>query len=417
MSFVGNTTKLQRNPYSWTKLGHVLYIDQPVGTGYSTASTPYPARNMDRITSDFHRWLRTFFSRFPHLQSKRVHLIGESFAGHFIPYFASAIVHNQGSRQLNLHSLSLGDPTLGNPETMSSVTIGSFLRSHRATLEIPAEIVSAFLDADEACGYNALVQQAQTFPPRKNDPIQAPKNPDNQENAAWGAINGTCYNHPTTADGVLASILNSPCEGSCATITTAVDYVQTHAAARASGNDCFDIYDITNGCDAVSLFPLVDAYFSRADVQDALHVLPSTSTATATPFSVCNHKILDILPASGPLPPPPSYSILPDMATIHHIPIHVFSGANDMLLNHVGTEFVLQNMTWNGARGFSQKPDHVFYAGNAAPVNGEGGLKAGTWGEERGVSYHLFYGAGHSVFVKKPKEMFIFVRDVIVGRS
>lgn len=434
ISFVGNTTKIQKNPYSWTKLGHVLYIDQPVGTGYSTASTPYPVRNMDRITSDFHNWLRIFFSRLPHLQSKRVHLIGESFAGYYIPYFASAIVHNQDSLPLNLHSLSLGDPTLGNPATTSSITIGSFLRSHRSTLDIPAEIVSAFSEADEACGHNALVQQAQIFPPRKNDPIRVPVNPDDLDNGVSGAISGACYSHPTTADDVLSSILNSTCEGSCATLTTAVDYVRTQAAARAGGRDCFDIYDIANGCDAISMFPLLETYFSRADVQAALNIPPSSSspststtpsaatgttasTTRATPFSVCNEEILKILPASGPFHTPPSYSILPEMATIHRIPIHVFSGANDMLLNHVGTELVLQNMTWNGARGFSRKPDRAFYVDNAAPTNDEGGLQAGTWGEERGVSYHLFYGAGHSVFAKKPREMFAFVRDVVVGRS
>lgn len=82
-----------------------------------------------------------------------------------------------------------------------------------------------------------------------------------------------------------------------------------------------------------------------------------------------------------------------------------------MLLNHFGTELVLQNMTWNGAFGFAQRPDRVFYVDDAA-----NGTKSGTWGEERGVSYHLFYGAGHTVFLKKPREMFAFVRDVVVGR-
>lgn len=77
-------------------------------------------------------------------------------------------------------------------------------------------------------------------------------------------------------------------------------------------------------------------------------------------------------------------------------------------------------MTWGGARGFAQKPSRVFYVDDAAPSSTdsheESASTAGVWGSERGVSYHLFHGAGHSVFAKKPREMFSFVRDVVVGK-
>lgn len=418
ISFVGNTTKLQSNPYSWTKLGHVLYVDQPVGTGYSTASTPYPSHNLDRITSDFHAWLQTFFSRFPHLRSKRVHLIGESFSGYYVPYFASAIVANQDSLPLDLQSLSMGNPTLGDPTAMFSTTIVPFLRSQQSTVDIPDDIIAAFSEADQICGFDAITQQAQTFPFKINSPIPIPDSepPYKPDHGTEDALNETCFTHPTTADEVLSSALNSTtCQGSCDLSTTATIYIQTLMAARANGRACYDIYDITNGCDSISALPLINAYFSRADVQTALNLPPSRTSPPPdpdpAPFSVCNSEILEILTTSGPLPEPPAYSILPDLATTHHIPIHVFSGANDMLLNHFGTELVLQNMTWNGAFGFAQRPDRVFYVDDAA-----NGTKSGTWGEERGVSYHLFYGAGHTVFLKKPREMFAFVRDVVVGR-
>lgn len=104
-----------------------------------------------------------------------------------------------------------------------------------------------------------------------------------------------------------------------------------------------------------------------------------------------------------------------------------------MLINHLGVELSLQNMTWRGAQGFTQKPSQFFFADNAAPSVAKNltfkstptattfttstptAAVAGTWGMERGVSYHLFRGAGHSVFVNKPREMFSFVRDVVVA--
>lgn len=62
----------------------------------------------------------------------------------------------------------------------------------------------------------------------------------------------------------------------------------------------------------------------------------------------------------------------------------------------------------------------MFYSDNAKPNDGERNEDrsvAGVWGEERGVSYHLFHGAGHSVIAKKAREMFAFVRDIVVAEE
>lgn len=415
MSFVGNSTKLESNPYSWSKLGHVLYIDQPVGTGYSTASDPYPVHDMDRVTSDFHAWLQSFLTQFSHLQSKRVHLIGESYAGFYIPYFASAIIDNQDSFPLDLASLSMGDPTIGDPAAMTSVMIGQYLESQKSALQIPDDIISAFTEGSEECGFDGIAQKLNTYPP-KTGPIPIPGNPDNLYTlkGADALINGDdCYPHATDADGVLYSILNeTDCLGSCATFNTAIDYLYTK-------NNCFDQYDISNGCDKISQFPILANYFGRADVQAALNI-PPPSTDSPAHYSACSNNILAALTLSetATIPTSPTFSILPSILNNGSIAVHVYSGEYDFLLNHFGTELVLQNMTWNGAQGFVEKPSKAFYSDDAMPDDSEKGEDknvAGTWGEERGLSYHFFHGAGHSVFAKKGREMFAFVRDVVVA--
>lgn len=415
MSFVSNSTKLESNPHSWSKLGHVLYIDQPVGTGYSTASDPYPVHDMDRVTSDFYAWLQSFLAQFSHLQSKRVHLIGESYAGFYIPYFASAIIDNQESFPLDLASLSMGDPTIGDPAAMSSVTVGKYLESQKSTLQIPDDIISAFAEGSEECGFDNIVQKLNTFPP-KSGQIPIPGNPDNLYTLKGSdeLINGAdCHPHVTDADSVLSSILNETnCLGSCATFNTAVDYLYTK-------NNCFSQYDISDGCDKTSSFPILAKYFGRADVQSALNI-PPKSTDSPTHYSACNNAILAALALSktSTIPKSPTFFILPSILNSGSTVVHVYSGENDFLLNHFGTELVLQNMTWNGAQGFTEEPSKVFYSDDARPDDGEKGKDesvAGTWGEERGLSYHFFHGAGHSVFGKKGREMFAFVRDVVVA--
>ncbi|KAF5859044.1 hypothetical protein ETB97_003425 [Aspergillus alliaceus] len=434
VSFEGNSTRLVQNPHSWTKLGHVLYVDQPVGTGYSTASNPYPAPDNDRVTSDFYKWLRNFLILFPNLRSKRIHMIGESWAGNYIPYFASAIVEGQDSFPVDLRSLSIGDGTIGNPAAMSTISIGPFMRSQKDTLQIPNKIISAFAEAERICGFDKVLEAANRYPP--NGKILIPGNPENPNYERHQDLpsrsDPTCNIQPTTPDRVLASILNSTCYGSCATFATAFDYMNT-ASAAGTGKQCHDIYDTHNDCNTIDPLDLLASYFSRADVQVTLNLLPAAGHATnknnisATNFSPCNRTILTTLLTSLS-PVAPAYSLLPDLVTSHNISLHVYSGEHDMLVNHFGTELCLQNMTWNGAQGFSRKPGRIFFGDDAAPTWSSSrpcekgnatetcdAAAAGVWACERGVTYHLFWGAGHSVFRKKPREMFAYVRDVVVA--
>ncbi|KAJ5569889.1 Peptidase S10 serine carboxypeptidase [Penicillium hispanicum] len=420
ISFAGNSTQIVRNHYSWTKLGHVLYVDQPVGTGFSTASNPYPVRTNERVTTDFVQWLQAFMSYFPHLKSKQLHLMGESYAGIYIPYFAAALLEGNYSLPLNLQSMSLGDGSWGNAAAMSSVAIGSYINSQSSRLKVTADVLSAFSSADQMCDFTNVLEQARTYPPKGK--IHIPGNPENlnyrrrQRRDVASVLDDSCDIQPSTPAAVTKSILNSTCYGPCATYSTAMDYVSTISAA-GSGPACYDVYDISHNCSTIDPLPLLATYYSRADVQAALHVRNNG------PYSACNSTILGTL-LTAPSPVPPEYSILPSLVTTHNISLHLYNGELDMLINHIGTELSIQNMTWRGGQGFSRKPHRLFYADDAAPPpqrtaalssSTDAAEPVGTWASERGVSYHLFKGAGHSVFATKQREMFAFVRDVVVG--
>lgn len=80
--FSANATKPAYSRYSWTKLANVLYIDQPVGTGFSSGSAQ--AIDNAQVTQEFYQWLKAFYTVFPALKSKNVHLMGESYAGIYV---------------------------------------------------------------------------------------------------------------------------------------------------------------------------------------------------------------------------------------------------------------------------------------------------------------------------------------------
>ena len=82
LHFTNNDATPSANQYSWTNLANVLYIDQPVGSGYSDGSVE--ALFNAQVTQDFIAWLNAFYGIFPGLNSKNTYIMGESYAGIYV---------------------------------------------------------------------------------------------------------------------------------------------------------------------------------------------------------------------------------------------------------------------------------------------------------------------------------------------
>lgn len=72
----------QPNPFSWTNLTNVIYIDQPVGTGLSRWAPGAPEKVKDEtdVATQFAGFWQNFINTFD-LQGFDVYLTGESYAG------------------------------------------------------------------------------------------------------------------------------------------------------------------------------------------------------------------------------------------------------------------------------------------------------------------------------------------------
>jgi carboxypeptidase C (cathepsin A) len=64
-----NTKKynLKYNPYSWNVIGDVIYVEQPIRTGFSIAAKDAKLiRSEKQLAKDFHDFLLSFTTIFPH---------------------------------------------------------------------------------------------------------------------------------------------------------------------------------------------------------------------------------------------------------------------------------------------------------------------------------------------------------------
>eukprot|EP01017_Pseudomicrothorax_dubius_P035581 TRINITY_DN5006_c0_g1_i1.p1 TRINITY_DN5006_c0_g1~~TRINITY_DN5006_c0_g1_i1.p1 ORF type:complete len:451 (+),score=61.76 TRINITY_DN5006_c0_g1_i1:92-1444(+) len=105
----------KRREVTWLKDFHLLFIDQPVGTGLSYAeSYGNLARDCKTIGRHFDHALQEFYSldTFAWLRNVPVHLFGESYAGKYIPCIAKTILENQQQHhkfKISLSSLGIGN--------------------------------------------------------------------------------------------------------------------------------------------------------------------------------------------------------------------------------------------------------------------------------------------------------------------
>lgn len=76
---------LEMNPHSWNNLANVLFIEQPIGVGYSyTLSSTSSIKYSDELSAvDNLLAIEAFFERFPDFQEQDIYLASQAYGGHF----------------------------------------------------------------------------------------------------------------------------------------------------------------------------------------------------------------------------------------------------------------------------------------------------------------------------------------------
>ena len=130
----------------------MVFVEQPVGVGFSQATDPDIAYGDHQAAVDNHDFLKGFYDIFPALKSKPLYLTSESYGGHYLPTLAQEIV-----KQADLPNFK--GFAVGNPLTyMPYRDYGQWGRiphslslSHTHTLSLALYMYQSNLNKPETC--------------------------------------------------------------------------------------------------------------------------------------------------------------------------------------------------------------------------------------------------------------------------
>jgi len=108
---VDSSLNLLPNPYSWNSFANLIFIDQPVGTGFSYANSDY-IFDEQLVGEEMYTFLQMFFAMYPQYAKQKFFIIGESYGGHYVPSVALRVVegnNNHDGPQINLKGIAIGN--------------------------------------------------------------------------------------------------------------------------------------------------------------------------------------------------------------------------------------------------------------------------------------------------------------------
>ncbi|UJR07017.1 hypothetical protein I4U23_011305 [Adineta vaga] len=326
------------NDGSWHYYVNLLFIDQPIGTGFSYADGDQFIKDLDKMAEHFLGFLDRYVEIFPEFLQQDIYLAGESFAGQYIPYIAKAILEKRSS--FRLRGLLIGNGWIDPVSIYNSYLPFSIANN---LVKNGSELYTDLIHKVDTC-QQILSKQVHIF-------VLA------------------CYS-------IAKKIMD---EG-----------IMSQGNVRKTKGSCINAYDIRLtarqsycGTKGPSELEYVSAYLNRKDVMSCIH-----ANGKKSGWKDFSEPVKNALETTNSKP---SINLLPDL--LRRIPIVLYSGEYDLICNHLGTEKMLDKMTWNDGTGFDLGNNRMAPT-NPWIVDNE---SAGLIRSARNLTYILFYNAGHMV--------------------
>ncbi len=372
------------NKWSWHHLSNMVWIGQPVGSGFSQGTVT--AKDEFDVAQQFLGFWKNFIDTFS-MQGYKVYVTGSSYSGMYTPYIASAMLDAKDTTYYNVSGMMLFDGTFGVDQLVETIPAAQFVDNWRDVFSFNDSFAQSIRNASDSCGYTNYLQKYLTFPPAGVQPSALP-----------GMLNAT-------------------------NVKPECDLWDNIFLAVNDLNPCFSVYSIFNKCpikfdplgfsDGTDFLPagFGPDYFDRPDVKTAINA-PSQKWEFCASAPVFINNVDNSL-LSGPASQP----VLPNVIDRTQNVI-IGHGAQDFVLLADGTLLALQNSTWGGKRGFQSRPSDPLYVplhanDDVTTMAGSGGV--GATHTERGLTYFGAAQTGHFLTQDAPALAFRSL-EILLGR-
>lgn len=351
--------ELKNNPFGWNDKAYLLYVDQPIGTGYSYSESERNVESNEmEVATDMYEFLQQFASNFtsPSIFDKNsLYITGESYAGHYIPAIAHHIMeeNQKGTRP----ELQLKGIAIGNGFTNAEIQYQSFP-------------YYAYFFCQQALGAPCVTQEEYT----------------EMVNQLPSCLEGlrTCKN--STSDEK---------ESICA---ESMKICQQMAYPPSMQNR--NRYDVRKACEGELCYSLnyLDIIFDARSVKAALGVHPGV-TWRACSSAVLELYLLDYI-----------QSFESDVARLLDLGVKVllYEGDMDYGCNFIGNLMWVKSLDWKGREAFHAAPEVEFKVGE-------------RWGGSARIagplSFVRVYNAGHLVPKDQPEVALFLINRFIEGQT
>uniref|UniRef100_A0A8D2KYT3 Carboxypeptidase n=1 Tax=Varanus komodoensis TaxID=61221 RepID=A0A8D2KYT3_VARKO len=375
---------LEYNDYAWNKLGHMLYLESPVGVGYSYSDSQDYRTNDTEVARVNYLALKEFLRLYPEHGSRDLYLTGESYGGVYIPTLAEWVMQDPA---LNLKGIAVGNGLSCYETNDNSLVYFAYyhgLLGSRLWADLQAFCCSAgkcnFHDNKDAnCGGNSPLRQLPLLDPGLSPLTRLALGP-RQEGGCRGMA---CHGER----GGLGTPFARGLGGTKAVATTAC-LPRTCTCCQLPGSVCGWTPPCTNTT-APSTF------MNDAQVRKALHIVDGAPEWQMCSFAVSrgykrlymkmNDQYLKLLSVM-------KYRIL------------LYNGDVDMACNFLGDEWFVDSLQQKVA--VSRRP-WIFTDENGQDQIG------GFVKEFANIAFLTVKGAGHMVPTDKPRAAFSMFKRFI----
>ncbi|KAJ2251984.1 hypothetical protein GGI13_003544 [Coemansia sp. RSA 455] len=354
-----------RNPYGWNENAHVIFIDQPVNTGFSYG--PRVDNSYD-AGKDVNVFLRLFYYAFPKYASSQLHIFGESYAGHYVPAIGKAI---HETNQILAKKRQKGTLTKAEEgvATLPLVSIG---------------IGNGLVDAKTQYKYYAKMACNSTYPPVLNQFVC------NVMDAAVPSCTyliEQCYYWKNRLACIPADIY---CQTTIMNPYITWGYhnnpYNVNMPCKSNGQ-CYEIED-----DVIT-------FLNNPDTQRELGV-------EIQYYTTCSQRVHIEFILSGDIAKPLHLEIPPLLAA--GIRVLIYAGDADWICNWYGNKAYAQALEWPGQTKFNQMEDSRW------TVNGD---EAGEVRTHNNLTFIRVFGSGHFVPLDRPRSALDMVNRWISNKE